>query len=133
MTYLVTYDLDEDGWWVAKVRGVAGCHTQGRTIEAARRRIREALGLYTRDVAKVELVERVRLPGRVRGALVKAKSGRARADRAQAAAQTATRQAVRILLEDLHLGVRDAAALVGISHQRVQQLATQARRRRKVA
>jgi predicted RNase H-like HicB family nuclease len=41
--YVVTYELDGDGWWVAEVQGVAGCHTQGKTIEEARERIREAL------------------------------------------------------------------------------------------
>src|ERR1700716_316638 len=31
-TYRVAYERDESGWWVASVRGVRGCHTQGRTV-----------------------------------------------------------------------------------------------------
>jgi predicted RNase H-like HicB family nuclease len=41
--YVVTYERDDDDRWVAEVRGLAGCHTQGRTIEQARTRIREAI------------------------------------------------------------------------------------------
>ena len=32
-TYRIAYERDESGWWVASVRGVRGCHTQGRTVE----------------------------------------------------------------------------------------------------
>src|SRR5687767_2512437 len=45
-SYRVTYERDPAGWWVAAVREVPGCHTQGRTLAQARRRIREALGLF---------------------------------------------------------------------------------------
>src|SRR6478752_1368500 len=31
-TYHVAYARDESGWWVASVREVHGCHTQGRTV-----------------------------------------------------------------------------------------------------
>ena len=44
-SYRVAYERDKSGWWIATVRGVRGCHTQGRTVDEARRRIREALGL----------------------------------------------------------------------------------------
>lgn len=127
--YEVTYDLDSDGWWVARVRGVPGCHTQGRTIEIARRRIREALGLWVADAERAEIVDRVRLPRDARGALAKARGGRRRAEREQARANAATREAVRVLVDEVGLTVRDAARLVGISHQRVQQLAHDKRRR----
>jgi hypothetical protein len=48
-SYRVAYERDVSGWWVATVRGVRGCHTQGRTVDEARRRIREALGLFVDD------------------------------------------------------------------------------------
>jgi predicted RNase H-like HicB family nuclease len=48
-SYRVAYERDESGWWVATVRDVRGCHTQGRTVDEARRRIREALGLFVDD------------------------------------------------------------------------------------
>jgi predicted RNase H-like HicB family nuclease len=35
--YHVSYERDEAGWWVASVRKVRGCHTQGRTVDEARK------------------------------------------------------------------------------------------------
>lgn len=43
MKYTVRYERDEEGWWVARVLEVDGCITQGKSIEQARERIREAL------------------------------------------------------------------------------------------
>ena len=43
-TYHVAYERDDSGWWVASIREVRGCHSQGRTIDEARRRVREAAG-----------------------------------------------------------------------------------------
>lgn len=60
-TYTVTFDRDESGWWQARVPGVTGCHTQGRTMDEARRRIRGALALFVDDATDAELVEDVRL------------------------------------------------------------------------
>ena len=64
--YNVLYERGTDGWWTATVRGVRGCHTQGRSIEQAENRIREALGLYVDDAERAELVRQVRLPRRLR-------------------------------------------------------------------
>jgi len=43
--YVVRYERDEDGWWVATVKNIKGVHTQARTMGAAQKRIREALSL----------------------------------------------------------------------------------------
>jgi predicted RNase H-like HicB family nuclease len=51
-TYHVAYERDDSGWWVASIREVRGCHSQGRTIDEARRRVREALGLFIEDDAE---------------------------------------------------------------------------------
>ena len=61
-TYRVAYERDESGWWLASVRGVRGCHTQGRTVEEARRRIRDALELFVDDARKAAIVDDVKLP-----------------------------------------------------------------------
>jgi predicted RNase H-like HicB family nuclease len=61
-TYHVAYERDRTGWWVASVREVRGCHTQGRTVDEARRRIREALGLFVANADKANLVDSVKLP-----------------------------------------------------------------------
>lgn len=45
---VVTIDIeqDEDGWFVATVREMPGCHTQARTEAEVRERIREAIELW---------------------------------------------------------------------------------------
>src|SRR5262245_53505494 len=45
-TYHVAYERDEGGWWLAKVAELPGCHTQGRTVQQARERIRETIALF---------------------------------------------------------------------------------------
>lgn len=56
-TYHVAYDRDESGWWVASVREVRGCHSQGRTIDEARERVREALELFVDHAKSAKLVD----------------------------------------------------------------------------
>ena len=121
-SYTVKFERDEDGWWVASVKGVRGCHTQGRTIDEARRRIREALALFVDDAAGAELRDDLRLPAKARTALGRFRETRARLERDQKDAAEATARAVQVLRRDLGLSVRDAAALLGLSFQRVQQL-----------
>src|SRR5690349_5909734 len=89
--YKVTYERDPEKWWVATVRGVAGVHTQGRTIDEARRRIREALALAIGDDAAeaAELVDDVRLPADVRRMLSALAKARKREDQARSVARRA--------------------------------------------
>src|SRR6476619_4645318 len=54
-TYHVAYERDASGWWVASVRELRGCHTQGRTVDEARRRIREALDLFVDDARRAPI------------------------------------------------------------------------------
>jgi len=66
--YRVTYERDESGWWVAAVRGVRCSHTQGRTVDEARRRIREALELFVYDARRAPIVDDVKqLPRAAQG------------------------------------------------------------------
>ena len=127
-SYKVTYERDEDGWWVARVRGVRGVHTQGRTIGDARRRIREALALAIGDraAAGAELKDDVRLPAEVRKKLRAADAARKRLEAEKAKAQESIAEAVWVLTRKLRLSVRDVGDLVDLSHQRVQQLVQEA-------
>lgn len=46
VTYTVVFHLDPSGWWFAEVPDLPGCHTQGRTVDQARARIREAISAW---------------------------------------------------------------------------------------
>lgn len=128
--YRVTYERDESGWWVATVRCVRGCHTQGRTVDEARRRIREALGLFVDDARRAPIVDDVKLPTAATRAIQAYASLRKRADEEDRRASRAARRAVRVLRTGrLKMSARDAARLLGLSHQRVHQLTQEERNR----
>jgi predicted RNase H-like HicB family nuclease len=55
--YNVDCARDESEWWVASIREVPGCHSQGRTIDEARARVREALALFVEDTRSVHLLD----------------------------------------------------------------------------
>ena len=120
--YRVRYELDETGAWIASVPSVPGCHTYGHTLDQTRGRIREALGLFVDDADDAELIDEVHLPAPVRRAVERARRARRNAEAQQASARAQTAEAVRVLTRTLRLGTRDAGRLLGLSHQRVQQL-----------
>lgn len=43
LNYTVLIEQDEDGIYIAKVPDISGCHTQGKTVEQAMERIKEAI------------------------------------------------------------------------------------------
>jgi len=126
-SYRVTYERDESGWWIARLHGVAGVHSNGRTIADARRRVREALALALDDdraAAGARLIDRVVLPAAARRTLERATAARKRAEAQTSDARRRTAAAVHELRRKLGLSMRDVADLLGISHQRVQQLSS---------
>ena len=123
--FTVSFERDETGWWVAQVKEAPAALTQGRTLTEARRRIREALVLALGSgsaARRIALVEDVRLPATALRALREVAASRTRLiqerDRLSAAIDTA----ISTLLGEMELSVRDAGELLGLSHQRVQQL-----------
>jgi predicted RNase H-like HicB family nuclease len=123
-TYRVTYERDESGWWAASVREVRGCYTEGRTVDAARRRIREALELFIDDASRAQLVDDVKLPANAKKAVDAYARLRRKADEEHRRAAAAARRAVRVLRGGrLRMSARDAARFLGLSHQRIHQLA----------
>lgn len=120
--YRVVYERDETNWWVARVPRLRGCHTQGRTIDEARSRIHEAMALFVDGADAVELVDDVKLPSEVSRQIVAYRTARSNAVKEQERAQLRAKSVVQLLTKKMKLSVRDAGKLLGISHQRVQQL-----------
>src|SRR5262245_48239268 len=121
----VVYERDASGWWVASVRGLRGCHTQGRTVDEARRRIREAMGLFIDNARAVKIVDDIRLPADAKKAISAYARLRKRAEDEDRRAAAAARRAVRVLRGGrLKMSARDAAQFLGLSHQRIHQLAS---------
>ncbi len=122
MTYTVSLEMDDAGWWLATVQGVPGCHTQGRSIHQAMGRAREALSVCVEDAVDADLVADTRLPADARRVVRRYESARRRLECDREAARRAADDAVEKLTGDLGLSVRDAAELLGLSHQRIHQV-----------
>ena len=43
LNFTVLIEQDEDGMYIAKVPDIQGCYTQGKTVEQAMERIKEAI------------------------------------------------------------------------------------------
>ncbi len=48
--YNVIVERDEDGFYVASVPALPGCHTQAKSLDVLIERIREAIALHLEDV-----------------------------------------------------------------------------------
>lgn len=121
-TYTAVYQRDpQDDVWLVSVRGYSGCQTYGKSLRQAQRRIREALALWL-NVDETALLIRHSFPTELATLTADVHRAREAAAKAGAKAQAQTAGAVKALAE-LGLSRRDAAELLGLSHQRVQQLA----------
>ncbi len=120
-TYRVVMDRDETGAWNAAVPSVRGCHTYGRSIRQATKRIREALSLFVDDADHAGLEVDVQLDAGIRPLVKEAQRTRAAAEEATAKWSAAAMSSARALAE-AGLSRRDVGYLLGVSHQRVQQL-----------
>jgi predicted RNase H-like HicB family nuclease len=121
--YTVTYERDEDGWWVATAKGLKGCHTQGKTLATARERIREAMGLFIDNASKVDIVDDVKLPPGTQVVVRAAVEALLESRRVAEVTKRVSTKAAK-MLEHEGISRRDAAEIMGISHQRVQQIAS---------
>jgi len=46
MKFAVVVERDEDGYYVASVPELPGCHTQAKTLDELMKRVREAIEVY---------------------------------------------------------------------------------------
>ena len=127
MTYKAIFERDPTGVWTVELAHPREVHTWGRSIDQARSRLREALGLWLEDDRAgitAEFENEFRLPSRARSVVKSARELRVTAQSTAEKSQAALRLAVRQLIAEQHLSVRDAAEILGVSFQRVQQLAS---------
>lgn len=123
-----TMELTRSGkWWHVHVPEL-GESTQGRTLAEADEMARDLIVLAEEDRGvhlepdAIKLHRRVQLPDSVVSQLREADELRAQAKQSQQAAVDAQSAAVRELRES-GVSMRDAASALGLSHQRVSQLA----------
>lgn len=46
MKFTVFIERDEDGYYIAKVPSLPGCHTQAKSLDELMERVKEAIELY---------------------------------------------------------------------------------------
>ena len=119
-TYSVTYSRDPgDDAWLVEVDGMPDVHTFGRTLEEAAVNAREAIAV-TADASEsdVELAEHFAV------ADVDVEGLAGLRDRAQELHEIylARQRAAALRLAEAGVSRRDSARMLGVSHQRVQQL-----------
>ncbi len=110
-------------WWAIDVPELRGVYSQARRLDQVEAMARDAIALFL-DVSddSFDIILQPVLPEDLEADLEAAKTARSRADAAGREAQDAVRSVTRRLHEELGLTVRDAGAILGVSHQRAQQL-----------
>ena len=119
-TYLVTYRRDPgDDAWLVDVEGMPDVHTFGRTLEEAAVHAREAIAVTVDTVeSELELDEHFAV------AEVDVEELADLRDRAQELHEIylSRQRAAALRLAEAGVSRRDSARMLGVSHQRVQQL-----------
>jgi predicted RNase H-like HicB family nuclease len=112
------------GWWAVRVREQPGVFTQARRLDQVEAMVRDALaGLLDAAPGSFEIQVIESLPEEVADEVAHARQARAQAAQAQTTADAAMRRAAARLV-DSGLTVRDAGRVLGVSAQRVSQLAS---------
>ena len=110
-------------WWAVEVAEVPGVLTQGRNLVDAARMAREAVALVLdTDEAEVTIKLEPQLPVEVLAAVTDFQKRRSAREEAEAAERAAQQAAARALV-GAGLTGRDAGTVLGMSHQRIAQLA----------
>ena len=109
-------------WWAIDVPDLPGVYSQARRLDRVDSMARNAIALFLDvDPASLDIRVEMNLPSDLRRDVDAVGRLRAEADRLQVESSGAMRRLTHELL-GRGLSVRDAAAILGISHQRVSQL-----------
>ena len=121
-TYGVECEWDNTGWWVVTIPEVTGAVTQCKRLDKVPDDVGEVLELLTgKKPGTYELDIRTIVPGKAGELAAKARELRAEVERLTSSASKTTSTAV-VKLSKSGFSLRDIGQLVGISHQRVDQI-----------
>jgi DNA-directed RNA polymerase specialized sigma24 family protein len=115
-------------WWAVSVDDAEGVHLRGANTQAKRLDqveavVREVVSiLLDVDEDSFDVLLEVDLPGRLKEEISLARTLREQAETVQREATAATARAAVDLVKSERLTIREAARLLGLSHQRVDQL-----------
>lgn len=115
------------GWWAISVPDADGLWTQAKRLDQVEDMAREAIGaVLDLDDDLIEVHVQVDLDDpALDEAVANVRHLRAAAERLQQEASEQMAEAVQLLRDEAGLPMRDVAKLLGISHQRVGQIAHQ--------
>lgn len=121
-TYTARLERERDGRWTVELEEEPRVHTWGKTIDQALARMREAAALwFETDEASIDLIPNPVLPKTAMRTIEQARQARDQAKHADRLALEKTKRAAAELARR-GISMRDAAAILGMSHQRVHQL-----------
>ncbi|MGH9110478.1 MAG: type II toxin-antitoxin system HicB family antitoxin [Acidimicrobiales bacterium] len=125
-TYTARLEREKDGRWTVELAEEPRVHTWAKTVDQALARVREAAALwFETDEDQIVLVPQPVLPKTAGRTVEQARQARQEARHADRLAVERARKAAATLTAR-GISMRDAAAILGISHQRVHQLLAQA-------
>jgi len=127
MTKRCNYAVDverEPGWWIVRVPDLDDLTTQARRLADVEHNAREAIAAWLDvDLDTIEVSPVIHPPEDVVADLHRSKEMLDEAAAKQKEAAVLAGMAIHRLIDDLGLTLREAGRVVGLSHQRVAQLA----------
>jgi len=120
-TYKIEIERDEARYWIATAPDVPGMVTQAKRLEKIVDRAREAIAALL-DVRESSFAVESHIGLLDDVPISEARDARERAEAAQAEATEKVTVVVQRLVREKALTMRDTGQLLGISHQRVEQI-----------
>jgi predicted RNase H-like HicB family nuclease len=121
-TYTARLKREKDDRWTVELEEEPRVHTWGKTVDQALARMRDAAALWFQtDEDQLEFIPHPVLPKATGRTVEQARKAREQARNADRVAIAQTRRAA-VALTSRGISLRDAAAILGVSHQRVHQL-----------